>query len=83
MEGFNVITLTGPSWLATWLVNGNTCADGLTSQVKDNVRHQLRKHGVSVVDCVAAEDAGFVKNPDFGEAGDCQTYTFHQPHGMN
>jgi hypothetical protein len=65
---------TAPSAWASYLFNGD--ASALEEGEQEEIDAMLEHIGFGdPVDCV---DCGFTWNPDFGPAGECQTYYFYK-----
>lgn len=75
------VTYTAPSAWASYWINADPSGleDDEISEANEAFASICAAHpgaGPHPVDC---EDAGFMHSPDFGKAGDCQTYTFMYP----
>lgn len=69
------ITVTAPSHWMSYLLYGDASSFDYYGDEEDEQACYAfsKKYG----NCVGAEDAGFLHNPDYGNAaGDCFAYTF-------
>ena len=68
------LTFTAPSAWASAFINDDWSGleeDPQDAELAREVLAMYTSDGWSIVDC---EDAGFLWNPDHGDAGDCQAY---------
>ena len=78
MTTIQLVTLTAPSFLASYLVNGDT--SGLGPGEREACDAWLAANGLIASQCVDAEPVGFTHWHDataYVGAGDCERYTFH------
>lgn len=74
---FETVTFTAPSAWACYLINGDASSLDDSEQAEaDAFIEDVHARYPGTYWPVNCEDAGFIGNPDYGCAGDCQEYTF-------